>query len=73
MMVDDSNDRKYLDLVPLHIQKELSRLLQSSLSFRERWEVAKAKAEAEAKCKNGYRRFLIAEGLMKKVFRKRRE
>lgn len=68
-----SNDNKYIELVPTHVRNELSKLLQSSLSLRERWEIAKAKAEAEGNARMVVADFLIEEGLMKRFFTKRKE
>lgn len=61
-----SDDKKYLEVVPSHVRNELAILLRSSLSFRERWEIAKAKAEARGNVRMVVADFLISEGLMKR-------
>lgn len=71
-MVNNDSDRKYMDMVPYHVRGELLRLLESSLSIRERWEIAKAKAEAEAGARMVIADFLIDEGLMKRVLPRRK-
>ena len=70
-MVDNTDDNKYLEIVPDHIRNGLSNLLQSNLSLRERWEIAKARAEAEGNARMVVADFLIEEGFMKRVFRKK--
>jgi hypothetical protein len=68
-----SNDEKYLDLAPAHVKNELVNLLESNFSLRERWEIAKAKAEATGHARMVVADFLIAEGLMKRRFSKKKE
>ncbi len=70
-MTDQNNDNKYLEIVPTQVRDELIRLLQMNLSLRERWEIAKAKAEAEGQARMVVADFLIEEGLMKRVFSKK--
>jgi hypothetical protein len=70
-MTDKNNDNKYLEDVPSEVRNELIRLLQINLSLRERWEIAKAKAEAEGHARMVVADFLIEEGLMKRVFSKK--
>lgn len=66
-----SDDKKYLEVVPSHVKSELAILLRSNLSFRERWEIAKARAEAQGNVRMVIADFLIKEGLMKRVLPKR--
>jgi len=66
----NADNNKYLEIVPSHTRNELVRLLHSSLSFRERWEIAKARAEAEGSARMVVADFLIEEGLIKKRFGK---
>lgn len=70
-MTGANTDNKYLEIVPAQIRDELIRLLQMNLSLRERWEIAKAKAEAEGQARMVVADFLIEEGLMKRVFSKK--
>lgn len=70
-MTDKNDDNKYLEIVPAHIKDEFIKLLQINLSLRERWEIAKAKAEAEGHARMVVADFLIEEGLMKRVFSKK--
>lgn len=70
-MTNENTDNKYLEIVPSQIKDELIRLLQINLSLRERWEIAKAKAEAEGHARMVVADFLIEEGLMKRVFSKK--
>ncbi len=70
-MTGENTDNKYLEIVPAQIRDELIRLLQMNLSLRERWEIAKAKAEAEGQARMVVADFLIEEGLMKRVFSKK--
>lgn len=69
-MTDKNNDNKYLEIVPAQVRDELIKLLQINLSLRERWEIAKAKAEAEGHARMVVADFLIEEGLMKSIFKK---
>ena len=62
------DDEKYMEMVPTNVRNDLSKLIQNSLSFREKWEVAKAKAEAVANKRMVIADFLIDEGLMKSIF-----
>lgn len=67
------DDTRYMEIVPVDIRSELSRLLRSNLSLRERWEIAKEKSEAIGNARMVIADFLIEEGLMKRVLpRKRR-
>ena len=66
----DLDNKKYMEIVPAQARDELVRLLHNSLSFRERWEIAKARAEAEGSARMVVADFLIEEGLMKKRFSK---
>ncbi len=70
-MNNQNNDDKFMEIVPAHVKNELVRLLQSSLSLREKWEIAKAKAEAQGNARMVVADFLIEEGLMKSVFSKK--
>ena len=65
-----SADKKYMNFVPAYIRNELSKLLESNLSLRERWGIAKAKAEAEGRVKKIIADFLIEEGLAKSGLKK---
>jgi hypothetical protein len=67
-----NNSEKYTEIVPVHLRQELARLIESNLSFRERWEVAKARAEAVGNARMVIADFLIEEGLMKRVLGKKR-
>lgn len=69
-MTDKNDDNKYLEIVPAQVRDELIKLLKINLSLRERWEIAKAKAEAEGHARMVVADFLIEEGLMKSIFRK---
>ena len=66
-----NNDEEYLDLIPSDVKAELVRLLQNSLSLRERWEIAKERANAVAHKRMVMADFLIEEGLMKRRFPKK--
>jgi hypothetical protein len=70
-MNNQNNDDEFMKIVPAHVQNELIRLLQSNLSLREKWEIAKAKAEAQGNARMVVADFLIEEGLMKSVFSKK--
>ncbi len=70
-MNNQNNDDEFMEIVPAHVKNELVRLLQSSLSLREKWEIAKAKAEAQGNARMVVADFLIEEGLMKSVFSKK--
>lgn len=70
-MTNENTDNKYLEIVPSQVRDELIRLLQINLSLRERWEIAKARAEAEGHARMVVADFLIEEGLMKRVFSKK--
>lgn len=72
-MTPTNNDKKYIELVPPEARAELLKLLQASLSLREKWEVAKARAEAEGNARMVVADFLIDEGLMKRRFGKQKE
>ena len=72
-MTNNTNDNKYMEIVPNHVRSELSKLLQRDLSLRERWEIAKARAEAQGNARMVVADFLIEEGLMKRVFSKKKE
>lgn len=65
------NDEEYFDLIPSDVKAELVRLLQNSLSLRERWEIAKERANAVAHKRMVMADFLIEEGLMKRRFSKK--
>jgi hypothetical protein len=66
-----NNDEEYLDLVPSDLKTELVKLLRSSLSLRERWEIAKERANAVANKRMVMADFLIEEGLIKRRFSKK--
>ncbi|MDP2365689.1 MAG: hypothetical protein Q8M94_18220 [Ignavibacteria bacterium] len=68
---ENNNDDKYMEIVPAHVKNELITLLQSNLSLREKWEIAKARAEAQGNARMVVADFLIEEGLMKSVFGKK--
>lgn len=70
-MNNQNNDDEFMKIVPAHVQNEFIRLLQSNLSLREKWEIAKAKAEAQGNARMVVADFLIEEGLMKSVFSKK--
>jgi hypothetical protein len=70
-MTDQNDDNRYLEIVPAHVRSELMKLLQANLSLRERWELAKARAEAQGHARMVIADFLIEEGLMKRVFSKK--
>jgi hypothetical protein len=72
-VANDANDKKYMELVPVHIRNELSKILRSNLSLRERWEIAKTRAEAQGNARMVVADFLIEEGLMKRVFGREKE
>ena len=67
-----NKDKKYLEVIPVDRKKDVIYLLNNNFSFRERWEIAKAKAEAEGNVRMVIADFLIEEGLMKRVFKRRR-
>ena len=62
-----SDDKRYLEVVPANIKNDLISLLQSNLSLREKWEVMKARSEAEGNVRMVVADFLISEGLMKLI------
>ena len=68
---NNNMDTKYFEIVPSEIRDELIKRLRVNLSFREKWEIAKAKAEAEGQARMVVADFLIEEGLMKSVFGKK--
>lgn len=68
MELYNNDDGKYLEFVPTQVESKVIRLLQYSLSFRERWAVMKIKAEAEGNIRMAVADFLIEEGLMKRLF-----
>lgn len=70
-MSKQSKDDEFMQMVPAHVKNELVKLLEGSLSIREKWEIAKARAEAQGNARMVVADFLIEEGLMKRVFGKK--
>ena len=62
------DDEKYMEVVPVHVKNELANLLRTNLTIREKWEIMKARAEAQGNVRMVVADFLIQEGLMKRVF-----